>query len=78
MRSWHLVKHGELPTSYLQAATILKVTSHEVFQHLTSSLRHTYEYLQVLTIYIIGCSVELIVHNNSSQLALQAVSYDLR
>ena len=57
------VKHGELPmrylrvaTRYLRVATILKETSHEFLRHLTSLLRHSYEYPQVPTTYIVGMS----------------------
>ena len=70
MHSWRLVKHGELPTRYLRVATrylrvatrylrvatILKETSHEFLRHLTSLLRHSYEYPRVPTTYIIGMS----------------------
>ena len=53
MHSRRLVKHGELPTRYLRVArrylrvaTILKETSYEFLRHLTSLLRHSYEYPQ--------------------------------
>ena len=44
VHSRRLVKHGELPTRYLRVTTILKETSHEFLRHLTSLLRHSYEY----------------------------------
>ena len=61
-----LVKHGELPTSYLGVAMTLKATSHEFLRHLTSLLRHSYEYPRVPTTYIERCHVELVGHYNSS------------
>ena len=70
VHSRRLVKHGELPTRYvrvatrylrvatryLRVATILKETSHEFLRHLTSLLRHSYEYPRVPTTYIVGMS----------------------
>ena len=44
VHSQRVVKHGELPTRYLRVATTLKATSHEFLRHLTSLLRHAYEY----------------------------------
>ena len=63
VHSRRLVKHGELPTRYLRVATrylrvatILKETSYEFLRHLTSLLRHSYEYPRVPTTYIVGMS----------------------
>ena len=63
VHSRRLVNNGELPTRYLQVAmryllvaTTMKETSHEFLRHLTSLPRHSYEYPQVPTTYIVGMS----------------------
>ena len=72
VHSWRLVKTGELPTRYLRVNTILKETSHEFLRHLTSLLRHLYEYPRVPTTYIVGMSCR-----TRRALQLEAASYDL-
>ena len=82
VHSRSLVKHDELPTRYLRVATgyprvatILKETSHEFLRHLTSLLRHSYEYPRVPTTNIIGMSCR--THRTLQLVATRVTSGEL-